>query len=44
MVMLLNNYCNCLFLGGYNEETASFWSCLQEIQDGMEVSTLNSFY
>jgi hypothetical protein len=34
--MIANSSLAIVFLGD-NEETATFWTCLQEIQGGMEV-------
>ncbi|CAN6319333.1 unnamed protein product [Urochloa humidicola] len=35
-LMCSQDWLRSKYRGGNNEETASFWSCLQEIQDGME--------
>jgi hypothetical protein len=35
--MIAHSSLAVVFSVGDNEETATFWTCLQEIQDGMEV-------
>ena len=36
-IIMIANSCFAIVFLGDNEETATFWTCLQEIQDGMEV-------